>query len=67
MMVSMTKNILKQGHVINELGRSGTGVALGPVLLFEPYLAIKCLAGGEPPTGFPPGTRKAEPAFAFHS
>ena len=41
MMVSIIKNIIKQAHVPNKLGRYGTGVPLAPVLLFELYLAIK--------------------------
>ena len=40
MMVSFNKNMFKQAHVINKLGRYGTGVPLAPVLLFELYLAI---------------------------
>ena len=40
MMVSIIKNILKQVHVPNKLGRFGTGVPLAPVLLFELYLAM---------------------------
>ena len=39
-MVSITKIISKQAHVIHKLGRFGTGVPLAPVLLFELYLAI---------------------------
>ena len=53
MMVSIIKNILKQVHVINKLGRSGTGVPLAPVLLFELYLAM-FQTGGKPSTWFPP-------------
>ena len=40
MMGYITKNISKQAHVINKLGRLGMGVPLAPVLLFELYLAI---------------------------
>ena len=36
MMVYITKNILKQAHVINKLGRFGRGVPLAPVLCFKP-------------------------------
>ena len=36
------KTVSKQVHVINKLGRLGTGVPLAPVLLFELYLAINC-------------------------
>ena len=38
--VSITNNLYKQAHVLNKLGRFGTGVTLAPVLLFELYLAI---------------------------
>ena len=43
MMVLVTKNISQQGHVINKLGRFGTGVPLAPVLA----------TSGEPATWFP--------------
>ena len=42
-MVSITKNILKQAHVTNKLGRYGTGVPLAP---FQ--------TGGKPSMWFPP-------------
>ena len=53
MMVSIIENISKQAHVINKLGRFGTGVTLAPVLLFELYLAIDV----EPAVNRQPGFR----------
>ena len=35
-MVSINKNMFKQAHVINKLGRFGTGIPLAPVLCFKP-------------------------------
>ena len=34
-MVLLNENVSKQAHVINKLGRFGTGAPLAPVLLFE--------------------------------
>ena len=50
MMVLMTKNSSKGVHVINKLGRIGTGIPTAPV----------CRAGGKPSTLFPPRTRRAD-------
>ena len=49
MMVFINKNIFKQVHLINKLGRFGTGFPLAPV--FELYLAMA--TSGEPSTWFP--------------
>ena len=51
--VLLIRNMFKQAHVINKHGRSGTGVPLAPVLLFELYLAM-FQTGGKPSTWFPP-------------
>ena len=55
MILLSTKNLFKGVHVINNRGRFGTGFTTAPV----------CRAGGKPSTGFPPGTRRAEPAITI--
>ena len=47
------RNISKQAHVINKLGRFGTAVALAPVLLFELYLAINYSSASHSSLGIP--------------
>ena len=53
--VLLTRNMFKQAHVPNKLGRFGTGFPIAPVLLFELYLAINKATSGEPSTRFPLG------------
>ena len=56
--VLLTTNSCKQVRVIKSRGALGTGLTTAPVL---------CRAGGKPSTWFPPGTRRAEPAFPIYS